>query len=35
MTVVSLLLINTARINAKATEETVKARVPARGKLEF
>ena len=35
MTVLSLVLINTTTINEKARQETVKARVPARGKLEF
>lgn len=35
MTALCLLLINTATIDEKAQEETAKARVPVRGKLEF
>jgi hypothetical protein len=35
MTAIALVLINTAKINEKAEQETVKARVPVRGKLEF
>lgn len=35
MTALSLVLINTTTINEKAKQETVKARVPVRGKLEF
>ncbi|MDB5309836.1 MAG: hypothetical protein JWO38_4038, partial [Gemmataceae bacterium] len=35
LTGVSLLLINTATIDAKSEEESAKARVPVRGKLEF
>lgn len=35
MTVVSLLLIGTAVIDPKAKDESAKARVPVRGKLEF
>jgi ABC-type transport system involved in multi-copper enzyme maturation permease subunit len=35
MTVFSLLLIGTTNFNEKALEETAKARVPVRGKLEF
>ena len=35
MTALCLVMINTARIDERAEEETVKARVPLRGKLEF
>lgn len=35
LTLVSLVLINTTKIDAKAEEETAKARVPVRGQLEF
>lgn len=35
LTAVSLVMINTATIDERAEEETAKARVPVRGKLEF
>ena len=35
LTVFSLILINATKLDAKAEEETAKARVPARGQLEF